>query len=210
MRFVAQVAMLDDEAAFRLADLKNRACQDVSDLERPRNYAAALRRHYGYHLTRMTERLKLSKGWLSKMIKVAGIPHGVIAALASPAEVQLKPGDALAPALDGKEAARAILTAARGIAKEQAARRVAGQPPYPAAAVLRRLMDSPNTDAGEGPAPFVWTTPHSRPGLSVQSVNRQGVTIRLHAGLSADTNDLANALHAALAQLEAEGRGLVR
>jgi ParB family chromosome partitioning protein len=210
MQFVAQVAVLDDEAAFRLADLENRARQDVSDLERARNYAAALRSHYGNHLTRMAERLKLSKGWLSKMIKVAGIPDGVIAAFASPAEVQLKPGYALAQALDDKEAARAILAAARTIAKEQAARREAGQPPYPAAAVLRRLMDAPNADGDDGPAPFVWTTPHGRPGLSVQSVNRQGVTIRLHAGSGADANDLANALRAALAQLEAEGRGLVR
>lgn len=210
MQFVAQVAVLDDEAAFRLADLENRARQDVSDLERARNYAAALKSHYGNHLTRMAERLKLSKGWLSKMIKVAGIPDGVIAAFASPAEVQLKPGYALAQALDDKEAARTILAAARTIAKEQAARREAGQPPYPAAAVLRRLMDAPAADGEGGPAPFVWTTPYGRPALSVQSVNRQGVTIRLHAGSGADANELANALRAALAQLEAEGRGLIR
>ncbi len=210
MQFVAQVAVLDDEAAFRLADLENRARQDVSDLERARNYAAALRSHYGNHLTRMAERLKLSKGWLSKMIKVAGIPDGVIAAFASPAEVQLKPGYALAQALDDKEAARAILAAARTIAKEQAARREAGQPPYPAAAVLRRLLDAPGAEGDGGPAPFVWTTPYGRPALSVQSVNRQGVTIRLHAGSGADANELANALRAALAQLEAEGRGLIR
>jgi ParB family chromosome partitioning protein len=42
MQFVAQVAQLDDEAAFRLADLENRARKDLSDLERARNYAEAL------------------------------------------------------------------------------------------------------------------------------------------------------------------------
>ena len=78
MKFVAQVADLDDEAAFRLADLENRARKDVSDLERARNYAAALKAHYGNNLTRMAERLKLSKGWLSKMLKVARIPDTVI------------------------------------------------------------------------------------------------------------------------------------
>ena len=67
MQFVAQVASLDDEAAFRLADLENRARADVSDLERARNYAVALKTHYGDHQTRMAERLKLSKGWLSNM-----------------------------------------------------------------------------------------------------------------------------------------------
>ena len=53
MRFLAQVVDLDDEAAFRLADIENRARKDVSDLERARNYAAALKTHYGNHMTRM-------------------------------------------------------------------------------------------------------------------------------------------------------------
>lgn len=42
MKLLAQVADLDDEAAFRLADIENRARKDVSDIERARNYAAAL------------------------------------------------------------------------------------------------------------------------------------------------------------------------
>ena len=64
---------LDDEAAFRLADIENRARKDVSDIERARNYAAALEAHYGGKAVRMAERLKLSKGWLSKMLKAATI-----------------------------------------------------------------------------------------------------------------------------------------
>jgi ParB family chromosome partitioning protein len=48
-----------------------------------RNYAQALKDHYGNHQTRMAERLKLSKGWLSKMLKVAALPDDVVAAFAS-------------------------------------------------------------------------------------------------------------------------------
>ena len=210
MQFVAQVANLDDEAAFRLADLENRARKDVSDLERARNYAGALGTHYGNHLTRMAERLKVSKGWLSKMVKVAGIPDGVIAAFASPADVQLKPAYTLAQALDDKAAAKAIGIAARELAREQAARRDRGAAPYPSAEIVRRLLDAPNVADEPEAAPFVWTTAHGRPGLSIQSVNRQGVTIRLHAGSGAGADELANALREALAQLEAEGRGLKR
>ena len=210
MQFVAQVANLDDEAAFRLADLENRARKDVSDLERARNYADALKTHYGNHLTRMAERLKVSKGWLSKMVKVASIPDGVIAAFASPADVQLKPAYTLAQALDDKAAAKAIGIAARELAREQAARRDRGAAPYPSAEIVRRLLDAPNVADEPEAAPFVWTTPHGRPGLSIQSVNRQGVTIRLHAGSGAGADELANALREALAQLEAEGRGLKR
>jgi ParB family chromosome partitioning protein len=209
VQFVAQVAILDDEAAFRLADLENRARKDVSDLERARNYAEALKAHYGNHLTRMAERLKVSKGWLSKMLRVAALPEPVIAAFASPADVALKPGYALAQALDDKEEAKAILGAAGQLAKQQAARRAAGELPYPAAEVIRRLLDAPKA-AREAPEPFVWTTPHGRPGLSVQSANRQGVTIRLHSGSGADTEQLVDAFREALAQLEREGRGLQR
>lgn len=207
MQFVAQVASLDDEAAFRLADLENRARKDVSDLERARNYAEALKTHYGNHLTRMAERLKVSKGWLSKMVKVAQIPDAVIAAFASPADVQLKPAYALAQALDDEAIAKAIHGAARELRREQTARRARGAAPYPAADVLRRLLDASNDPAGSAP-PFTWTTPHGRPGLSVQSSNRQGVTIRLHAGSGAGTDELVEALRQALAHLEAEGHGL--
>ncbi len=209
MQFVAQVAALDDEAAFRLADLENRARKDVSDLERARNYARALGDHYGNHLTRMAERLNLSKGWLSKMIKVAGIPDSVIAAFASPADVQLKPAYALAQALDDKSAARAIVAAAKRIAAEQQALRASDAPALAAPDVLRRLLDAPRGDTvSEAPSPFTWTTPHGRPALTVQSANRQGMTLRLHAGSGASIDDMANALRETLRHLEREGRGL--
>lgn len=210
MQFVAQVAALDDEAAFRLADLENRARKDVSDLERARNYAHALGSHYGGHLTRMAERLRLSKGWLSKMIKVAALPDAIVAAFASPTDVQLKPAYALAQALDDKLAARAITGMARQVAKDQADRREAGQLPYPAADVLRRLLHAPTLNTVDKPEPYSYSTRYGRPALSIQSANRQGVTIRLHAGSGADADELVAALRDALAHLEATGRGLAR
>ena len=211
MRLLAQVADLDDEAAFRLADLENRARKDVSDLERARNYAHALRDHYGNHLTRMAERLRLSKGWLSKMIKVAGLPDWAIDAFASPADVQLKPAYALAQALDDKEKLPAYRSVARQLAKEQAQARDAGRPALPATDVLRRLLDAPAFLSGEDePAPYVYTTKHGRPALTIRSANRQGVTLRLHAGSGAPFEELAVALKDALEHLERTGRGLQR
>jgi ParB family chromosome partitioning protein len=209
MKFVAQVAALDDEAAFRLADLENRARQDVSDLERARNYAAALKTHYGNHLTRMAERLKLSKGWLSKMIKVASLPDAVIAAFASPADVQLRPGYTLAQALDDKAAAPAILAKAQALAKDQKFRRDQALGLWGPADVVRQLLGAAR-EAEERSEPWAWHTPHGRTGLTIQSANRQGVTIRLHAGSGADVDQLAEALRQALAHLEAQGRGLQR
>ena len=209
MQFVAQVANLDDEAAFRLADLENRARKDVSDLERARNYAAALHDHYGGHLTRMADRLKLSKGWLSKMIKVAGIPDDVIAAFASPAELQLKPAYPLAQALDNADAARAIKAAARAIAAEQEKRRKEGSLPLTAQEVVRRLLEAPHAKA-EKLLPHTHMNQYGRAILTVQSANRQGVTLRLHAGSGAGEADVLEAVRRALQHLERIGQGLQR
>lgn len=111
MALLAQVQQLDDEAAFRLADLENRARADVSDLERGRDYAEALRDHYGNHQSRMAERLRVSQGWLSRIIRVGTLPDAVVAAFASPAEIRVKPAYPLVQALDGAER-QAIMTAA--------------------------------------------------------------------------------------------------
>ncbi|MEW9856541.1 ParB/RepB/Spo0J family partition protein [Novosphingobium sp. M1R2S20] len=208
MQFVAQVAQLDDEAAFRLADLENRARQDVSDLERARNYAEALKAHYGSHLTRMAERLKLSKGWLSKMLKVAALPDAVVAAFASPADVQLKPAYALAQALDNSDKAPAIRKEAQRLSREQTARRAEGRPALPAADVLKSLLAAPETDRSQPKNATVVLARTGRPVITLQSSNRQGLTVRLHSGSGANHEDVANCLRDLLAQLEEEGRGL--
>lgn len=204
MQFVAQVAVLDDEAAFRLADIENRARKDVSDLERARNYADALKTHYGNHMTRMAERLRVSKGWLSKMLKVASIPDAVIAAFASPADVQLKPGYALAQALDQHE--KVIVNAAKALARKQAALRDSGAPSLPPADVLRRLIEA-TKDKAEGKGElFQWTSGLGRVGLSVQTANSQGATIKVHAGSGAAIEELVEAFREALTTLDQKGK----
>ncbi|TDW67150.1 ParB family chromosome partitioning protein [Novosphingobium sp. PhB55] len=207
MQFVAQVAQLDDEAAFRLADLENRARKDVSDLERARNYAQALRDHYGNHMTRMAERLKLSKGWLSKMLKVAAIPDAVLSAFASPADVQLKPAYPLAQLLDDKDKAAAVRKEAARLARDQAGRRADGRPTLPAADVLKALLSAPDAERVK-PDPMVVVSRHGRTMASVQTSNRQGVTLRLHAGSGASRDEVVNAVRNLLIQLDGEGRGL--
>lgn len=209
MQFVAQIVTLDDEAAFRLADLENRARRDVSDLERARNYAAALKAHYGNHLTRMAERLKLSKGWLSKMLKVASLPDEVVAAFASPADVQLKPAYPLAQALDDKNSVRSILAVARRLTQVQKERREAGEPGVPAADVIRQMIEAPRNHI-TAPEPYRAASRYGRTMLTIQSANRQGVTLRLHSGSGASEDEMIAAIRDALAELEKNGKGLQR
>jgi ParB family transcriptional regulator, chromosome partitioning protein len=204
MQFVAQVAMLDDEAAFRLADLENRARKDVSDLERARNYAEALKTHYGNHATRMAERLRVSKGWLSKMLKVATLPDSVISAFASPADVQLNPGYKVALALD--DFGKAINNAARALAKEQESLRARGAPSLPAADVLKRLLNAAKEAGTQKDDLFRWKSAHGRLGLSVLSANRQGATVKIHSGSGASVDDLVEAFRDALTALSEQGK----
>ena len=156
----------------------------------------------------MAERLKLSKGWLSKMLKVANLPDAVIAAFASPAEVQLKPAYPLAQAMDDAERAPAIRKEARAIASEQAKRREAGEGALPSAEVIARLLA-----AGverDKPAMLEFDGAHGRKAVTVASVNRQGVTLRLHARHGMSRQQLVERITDALITLEEQGRGLER
>lgn len=205
MMFVGQVQALDDEAAFRLADVENRARADVSDIERARNYAAAMQSYYGGHLTRMAERLNISKGWLSKMVKVAGIPDTIVGAFAAPGDLSLKPAYPLAQALDDKPSARAIVATARQIGQEQSRRREYGLPPIAAADVLRRLLEAPRSGAAKS-EPYTSHSSFGRPILTVANANRQGLTMRLHAGSGAKDEEVIEAVRQALDHFRQAGK----
>lgn len=209
MKFLAQVHELDDESAFRLADVENRARKDVTDLERARNYAAALPTYYGNHLTRMSERLKLSKGWLSKMIKVAKLPADVVAAFADPSDIKLKPAYPLAQALEDDDRVNAILLEARGIGQEQDKRRRNKAPLLVGPDVLKRLIAA-GKDKDPSEQRYVVRTPDGRPAITILSNNRQGVTLRVHAGAGLDEDAVADHVKEALRHLSGIGRGLVK
>lgn len=207
MTFLAQVHELDDESAFRLADVENRARKDVTDLERARNYAAALPTYYGNHLTRMAERLKLSKGWLSKMVKVAKLSDDVVEAFSSPADIKLKPAYPLAQALEDDERKSAILLEARRLSREQDKRRMNKTTPLAGPDVLKRLMAA-GQDRDPAAQRFVVNTADGRPAVTILSSNRQGVSLRLHAGTGLDEASMSEHVIEALQHLENVGRGL--
>ncbi|MBH0114411.1 ParB/RepB/Spo0J family partition protein [Novosphingobium sp. YJ-S2-02] len=210
MKLLAQVAELDDEAAFRLADIENRARKDITDIERARNYAEALPIHYGGKAVRMAERLKLSKGWLSKMLKAATIPDDVLVAFADQGELTLNPAYRLAGALDDKVHARAIRREARAIVGDNAKALATGRPPLSGATTLKRLLAaSDELDEGAGsskkPVRFEVGGSHGRAILAVKDVSRQGVTIHLPMASGANDEELTEALRQALETLRSNG-----
>ena len=209
MKLLAQVADLDDEAAFRLADVENRARKDVSDVERARNYAAALEAHYGGKAVRMAERLKVSKGWLSKMLKAASIPDEVLAAFSDLAELTLNPAYALASAMDDAARAAAIRQDASAIVRENSAAQSSDSPALPGNLVHKRLMAATAVRAApaktlsmEVPGRF------GRPILSVKTITRQGVTLHLPTGAGADDKQIQEAVQLVLNMLRENGVSL--
>jgi ParB family chromosome partitioning protein len=213
MKFIAQVHALDDEAAFRLSDIENRARKDVSDYERACTYARALDLHYGGKQARMAERLNVSKGWLSKLLTVAALPDWIVAAFGTLADIQLKACYPLAQKIQAltqerdREALSRFQAVAKRLADDQAARRRDGKPAIGAVEILAQLAkaDAP-TDANEALVKF--ESASGRIALSVLSSNRNGVSIRLHAGSGASQKDLEGMFREALTALEKQGRGL--
>ena len=129
LRFLVEVRDLSDEAAFRLADIENRDRADISDLERARDYAAALERYYGGRQKDMAARLEVSDAWLSRYLRLARLPSGIVDAFPSIREVREAHARALAPHLR-RDADRAALLAEAASLKGRG---------LDAASVMRRL-----------------------------------------------------------------------
>lgn len=206
MKLLAHVAELDDEAAFRLADIENRARKDISDIERARNYAEAVDRHYGGKAVRMAERLNLSKGWLSKMLKAATLPDPILAAFADLTELPLNPAYKLAQALDDKLRAKNIRKEADLIVADNRKATARGLPPASGAAAMARLMSAKADTAA--PAPELVMDVKGEIGrtiMSVKNVNRQGVTLHLPMASGASDEEYMDAVRQILATLRGQG-----
>jgi ParB family chromosome partitioning protein len=131
--FLAQVQDVDDEQAFRLADLENRARKDLTDLERARNYKDALQQHYGGVQARMAERLRISRSWLSRLLALAALPESIVAAFPSQAALQVKGGYELAVLAQREDQRRRMLDEAEQLVAEQDERRARAEEPLSAA-----------------------------------------------------------------------------
>lgn len=137
---IAIIEDLDDEAAFRLADIENREREDISDLERGANYKAAVDSYYGGVQLRMAERLKISKSQLSRYIALTEIPPFLVSAFHSPMDLQAKYAEKLLPLLRDPTSRTKLESAADEIASEQSFRRSGDEQPIGGPEVLARLL----------------------------------------------------------------------
>ncbi|NNU14707.1 ParB/RepB/Spo0J family partition protein [Parvularcula sp. ZS-1/3] len=116
--YLIEIKDLEDEEAFRFADLENRGRQDISDYERGREYMKALADYYEGNMTRMAQRMEVSKSLLSSYISIAKLPREVLDAYGDPREIAVRHGQQLSPLLKGESRER-VLERAKEIAKAQ-------------------------------------------------------------------------------------------
>lgn len=137
---IAIIEDIDDEAAFRLADIENREREDISDLERGLNYKSAVDTYYDGVQSKMADRVKLSKSSLARYIGLTEIPQSIISAFNSPMDLQVRHGDKLLPLVRTPAALVRMEEVAAHIAQEQSFRQSGDEEPIGGAEVVARLV----------------------------------------------------------------------
>ena len=182
--YLAQVQELEDEQAFRLSDLENRARSDISAKERGDSYKRALDLFYNGDVRQMSDRLRIARGHLYKYLAIASIDSEIVAAFANPTDLTTKNADELVAKIKSDPSARAMMVREAGVLeKEQKSLRESGAPTIKAEAVIRRLLDASSNKAPKASSPshvehassgavlFTWTPARGRGGVSIKIPN---------------------------------------
>jgi ParB family chromosome partitioning protein len=206
-RYLVEVRELTDEEAFRISDLENRARDDLSDIERARDYLKALARHYGGKQKDMAERLKVSEAWLSRYLDLARLPADLIDAFADPHELKIKHVSQLKPLLKPEDRAQRLLAGARRLAAEKG--REARLKPQD---VLRRLAAAAATPKRSGSpkrsgraGPEVLTSASGKPVLRFEPKGRKELALTLFLQAGATRSEAEQAIVALLSRYWLDG-----
>jgi ParB family chromosome partitioning protein len=190
-KYLINIQQMDDEAAFRLSDLENRARADITDVERGESYRDALHRHYDNNVTLMAERLNISSKTLRRYLDLAELSPFFIAALGGREVARVSHARDIKPELlKGRERADAVLAEAQIIAEEQTERRANEQDQVAPADVIKRLKAAsvidrrgqrkslkPTIVHSAGGKPILeYVMPAQRVGFSLKVVSKPDVT----------------------------------
>jgi ParB family chromosome partitioning protein len=184
-RFLIDVRNPSDEEAFRLADIENRARDDLSDLERARDYLRALGTYYEGRQKVMAERINVTESWLSRYLDLARLPTQLMIAFPHGQDLRIKHVTALKPLLKPDDRKLRVFAEAARIASA----RIKDVPAEPIPNVIRllaRAADAPKKSgspkrSGKGE---VITSPVGNPLIRVDSKDGKGLrlTLLLHSG----------------------------
>jgi len=142
IKFLIEVRDLDDEAAFRLADVENRSRKDICDYERAVDYRNAVEVYYGGKARLMAQRMEVQESWLSRFLELAKLPALVVEAYGDIEHLKERHARALKPLIADDKTRALVMAEAKRLAAEQARRRDAGEPVLEGAKVLEALKSA--------------------------------------------------------------------
>lgn len=194
---IARIETLDDEGAFRLADIENREREDVTDLERARNYQHAVDAYYDGVRAHMAERLAIGKQNLHNLLQLAELPEEVIGAFASMSDLKVRHGMKLSPLLKKPDLRDAIIAEALAISEEQAARAAAGEPAIDGPQIVQRLSvanNKPVRKASLKSRPSLATASGDEIGQIVTDSKSKGITLTINPKKPVEIDEIMAAL----------------
>ncbi|KAA2314936.1 ParB/RepB/Spo0J family partition protein [Pseudooceanicola sediminis] len=184
-RYLVEERVMTDEEAFRLADIENRDREDISDLERARDYAKAVEAYYQGKQNLMAERLQVSAGWLSRYLQLAKLDDRIVSAFASLRDVKELHARQLKPLMASEQGRAAILQEADRICAEQKLAEV------PVAKVLSRLKSAATPPKQRNVADKVYRQNEGQAAVQMRS---RGNRIQLEFDKGLDDDALRRAL----------------
>ena len=98
-QLLAEVRELSDQEAWILAQTENSERTDISNLERARNWKAALHQLFDGNQTKFSRSLGVHKSLVSRMLTLAGMPDEIIALVTNPDTLNVHFAEQLAPRL---------------------------------------------------------------------------------------------------------------
>ncbi|TGX49074.1 ParB/RepB/Spo0J family partition protein [Sphingomonas gei] len=179
-KFLIDVREIGDEEAFRLADIENRARDDLTDLERARDYLRALDAYYDGRQKTMAERLKVSESWLTRYLDLARLPIEVTQAFADPQELGVRNAIALKALMKPDDRKARAFKEAERLAKAQ---EDSGQA-MPVLDVIKALtvaVDPPKRSGSpkKSGKPETVTGAGGKPILRIEGADRKGIRLTL-------------------------------
>ena len=200
-KFLVDVREIGDEEAFRLADIENRARDDLTDLERARDYLRALTAYYDGRQKTMAERLKVSESWLTRYLDLARLPEELTRAFAEPQELGIRNAIALKALLKPDDRRERAFREAKRLAS---LRQETGQS-MPVIDVIKALslaVDPPKKSGSPKKSGKVETiaSPSGKPVLRIEGADRKGIRVTLLSKGGATRQEAEDALRNVLSQ----------
>ncbi len=190
-KYLIELRDLNDEEAFRLADIENRDREDISDYERAIDYADAVERYYSGKQKAMAQRLEVSQPWLSRYLQLAKLPEVIVAAFPSVRDLRERNAREMKPLLAATETSKPLLQEAAALMREQEQARAGRGSFVDAATVMRRLSRAarPTPETPANPTQ-VYRRGAGETGISVRRKGRR-VVMEFEDALSRDSLEAA-------------------